>query len=65
MTQPIRTDIFFGIWFILILLLSKNLLLFNNRIPAIVKITNNNISNNSFEIDNEAPKNAKGTDPTK
>ena len=50
---------------VLILLLSKNLLLFNNRIPAIVKITNNNISNNSFEIDNEAPKNAKGTDPTK
>ena len=35
------------------------------NIPAMNKITNNIISNNSFEMDIEAPKNAKGIDPNK
>ena len=37
----------------------------NKNIPAMDKITNNVISNNSFEMDIEAPKNAKGIDPNK
>ena len=39
--------------------------LFNKSIPAINKIINKIISNNSFEIDIEAPKNAKGIEPIK
>jgi hypothetical protein len=37
----------------------------SRSIPAINKITNNKISNNSFDIDIDAPKNAKGIEPTK
>ena len=39
--------------------------LINKSIPAMDKITNNIISNNSLEMDIEAPKNAKGIDPNK
>jgi len=42
-----------------------DLFLINKSIPAINKIINKIISNNSFEIDIEAPKNAKGIEPTK
>jgi hypothetical protein len=45
--------------------LLNDLLSINKNIPAIDKITNNVISNNSLEMDIEAPKNAKGIDPNK
>ncbi len=64
-TDPIIIDMIFGILFILILSLLKDLLSINKNIPAIVKITNNNISNNSLVIGIEAPKNAKGIEPIK
>jgi hypothetical protein len=64
-TDPINIETAFGIEFILIRSSLYDLFLINKSIPAINKITNKVISNNSFEIDIEAPKNAKGIEPTK
>ena len=37
----------------------------NNKIPAIVKTKNNNISNNFFSIGKDPPKKASGIEPIK
>ena len=63
--EPIKSEIIFGIEFILIWSLLNDLLSINKKIPAMINITNNNISNNSLVIDIEAPKNAKGIEPIK
>ena len=64
-TDQINIETVFGIEFILIWSLPYDLFLINKSTPAINKIINKIISNNSFEIDIEAPKNAKGIEPTK
>ena len=63
--EPIKSEIIFGIEFILIWSSLNDLLSINKKIPAMINITNNNISNNSLVIDIEAPKNAKGIEPIK
>jgi hypothetical protein len=45
--------------------LLNDLLSINKKIPAMINITNNNISNNSLVRDIEAPKNEKGIEPIK
>ena len=65
MIDPIKIEIIFGIWFILILLLLNDLLSINKKTPAIIKTMNNNVSNKSFGIDIEAPKNENGIEPIK
>ena len=62
-TDPINIETTFGIEFILISSSVMICFLINKSIPAMNKIINNIISNNSFEMDIEAPKNAKGIDP--
>jgi hypothetical protein len=64
-TDPINIETAFGTEFILISSSLYDLFLINKSIPAINKIINKIISNNSFEIDIEAPKNAKGIEPIK
>ena len=64
-TDPINIEIIFVIWFILIWSSLYDLFFINKSIPAMNKIINRIISNNSFEIDIEAPKNAKGIEPIK
>ena len=63
--DPIETESIFGIEFILIWSLLNDLLSINKKIPAMINITNNNISNNSLVRDIEAPKNEKGIEPIK
>ena len=63
--DPIMMDKIFGTLFTLISLLLYDLLSMNKNTPAIIKITNNNISNSSLVISIEAPKNEKGIEPIK
>ena len=63
--EPIKNEIIFGIEFILIWSSLNDLLSINKKIPAMINITNNNISNNSLVRDIEALKNEKGIEPIK
>ena len=61
--EPIKIDKIFGICFTITWFLLNDLLSINKNIPAITKTKKSKISNNSFPIEIEAPKKAKGMDP--